>query len=100
MLVAEYCGNCDKRTLRKVGQCPECTPENVESQTTDTQQLKAEILTMVHEAIGDIELLHLDNTKYWLEKVVSKLSAVQQTVVCNNLRSEFLVQALGGVSGF
>ena len=37
MAVAEYCGNCDKRTLRKVGPCPECTPENVESQTTDTQ---------------------------------------------------------------
>ena len=47
MLVAEYCGNCDKRTLRKVGQCPECTPENVESQTTDTQHLKAEISAMI-----------------------------------------------------
>ena len=43
MAVAEYCGNCDKRTLRKVGPCPECTPENAESQTTDAQQLKAEI---------------------------------------------------------
>jgi len=38
MAVAEYCGNCDKRTLRSVGPCPECTPKNVASQTTDTQQ--------------------------------------------------------------
>ena len=47
MAVAEYCGNCDKRTLRSVGPCPECTPENVESQTTDTQQLKAEIAAFI-----------------------------------------------------
>lgn len=43
MLVAEYCGNCDKKTMRKTEPCPECTPEKVESQTTGTQQLKAKI---------------------------------------------------------
>ena len=50
--------------------------EAVEASSNSLQQLKAEIMTMVDEAIGDIELLHLDNAKYWLEKAVSKLSAI------------------------
>jgi hypothetical protein len=43
MAFAEYCGNCDKRTLRKVGPCPECTPEKVEPQkpTTNTHITQA-----------------------------------------------------------
>jgi len=51
MAVAEYCGNCDKRTLRKVGACPECTPKIKESQTTSTQQLKAEIRSVVDDFV-------------------------------------------------
>jgi hypothetical protein len=42
----------------------------------DFNQLKAEILTLVHEAIGDIKLSQLENAEYWLNKVVSKLLAV------------------------
>ena len=77
MAVAEYCGNCDKRTLRKVGPCPECTPKNVESQTTDTQQLKAEILRYADEGIElcfDAGCDERIATRF--EKIIAKLSAV------------------------
>ena len=62
MVVAEYCGNCDKRTLRKVGACPECTPKVKESQTTDTQQLKAEIASVLDRYIGKNLT---GNTNFW-----------------------------------
>jgi len=55
MVVAEYCSNCDRKTMRQTEPCQVCTPENVESQTTDTQQLKAEIAALLDD-IGDPEL--------------------------------------------
>jgi len=44
MLVSEYCSECDKKTMRKTSECPECTPKNAEAQnSTYKQQLKAKI---------------------------------------------------------
>ena len=75
MAVAEYCGNCDKRTLRKVGPCPECTPKNVESQTTDTQQLKAEIAALASIIQRDQKLLFDTDVRFIYDKM-RQLSAV------------------------
>jgi len=74
--VAEYCGNCDKRTLRKVGPCPECTPKNVESQTTDTQQLKAEISALATKLIESDKAQMLYEDVYLVINELQKLSAV------------------------
>ena len=76
MAVAEYCGNCDKRTLRKVGPCPECTPKNVESQTTDTQQLKAEISALATKLIESDKAQMLYEDVYLVINELQKLSAV------------------------
>ena len=75
MLISEYCSNCNKRTLRNTVPCPECTPKNVESQTTDTQQLKAEIRLLLTEieyderGVGQI-------TKGAIARKLRELSAV------------------------
>jgi hypothetical protein len=48
----------------------------VESQTTVIQQLKAEILPLLDEAIGDLKLGHVENTAHWLNQIAAKLSAI------------------------
>lgn len=79
MAVAEYCGNCDKRTLRKVGPCPECTPEDVESQTTDTQQLKDSIskdVKIVCNTIRHIDFMARGECVKKLNAVLAKLESI------------------------
>jgi len=66
--------------LRKTGfltkdQCFEVA-ELVEKNFTDVQQLKAEILPLLDEAIGDLKLGHYENAEHWLNKLSEKLSAV------------------------
>ena len=46
-----------------------------------TQQLKAEILPLIDEAIGDLKLSHFENAAHWLNEISAKLSAVWQTLV-------------------
>ena len=82
------CSRCGKQVSNDTGvdivvrafvECPECierTPETVELAATDIQQLKAEILPLLDEAIGDLKLRHYENAEHWLNKLSAKLSAV------------------------
>jgi len=76
MFVAEYCSNCNKKTMRKTEDCPECTPKIKESQTTDTQQLKAEIALKVSSIARDSSIPAVDRLDKIVALVNEQLSAV------------------------
>ena len=72
MIVAEYCGNCDRKTMRQTEPCQICTPKNVDSQKSDVQQLKAEIAALANE----LELI--PGTGFMVGKRVDVLAKMRQ----------------------
>ena len=75
----QSCKKCgaDLTTLLKVKEyCVGCTPEDVESQTTDTQQLKAEIFLGVSSIARDSSIPAVDRLDRIVMFVNEKLSAV------------------------
>ena len=55
---------------------PACFQKAMESQTTVVQQLKAEILPILNEALESLRLGDLDDGENLINQVTAKLSAV------------------------
>jgi len=77
MLVSEYCSNCDKKTMRKTSECPECTPKNVEAQnSTPTNNERDVILSLLDKALGASLIEEYDNVSTFIHAAIIKLTPV------------------------
>jgi len=71
------CDKCGKLSDRYIILCPTCATGNtVGTQPTYVQQLKAEILPILNEALESLRLGDLDEGENLINQVTAKLSAV------------------------
>jgi len=75
MVVAGYCGNCDRRTLREVGPCPQCTSKDNKTITISNEA--AEFILNLVDQIDTQDCRGTASPYYYVVRGVNKLTAAE-----------------------